>query len=161
MNHRMKPDPPGGARNADAVPRSRRGATLVELLVTMILIIMASGVIVRTLEFATGFYLKRTGDTEAELLCETVCILLQDDLTKHVTDDPASNDQFNMAAYGKITGPVDGLTLPDACYGAAGERKVKISIDSDVEPPYTVTVEVQNASGDTAASRTFSVMPIR
>lgn len=135
--------------------RSNRGVTLVELLVAMTIAVLASAVVLRSLDFSARFYLTRTGDTEAELLCETVCLLLQDDLTNHVTENPAN---LNMNDYGKPRS-IDNLSLSDACYGAAGERTVKITVTDT--PPYTVTVQVRNAAGNDAAISTFTVNPVK
>lgn len=139
--------------------RSRQGFTLAELLVTMVIMIMASAVITQALTFSYKVYFARTGDTEAQLLCQTVSLLVQDDLTKKTFTSSATD----YVAGGKLK-QTSGVTLGNACYGYGGgasmERSVSVTVTPDTENKlYTVIVSVTN-KGVVVATNQFTVWPV-
>lgn len=152
--------------------RSRKGFTLAELLVAMVIASMASAVTLRSLAFSLQYYQTRSEDTSAQMLCETVSLLVQDDLTQKSAgevDDAISNGDYksdpeDADGYG-MAPMISGVTLPNACYGfgntTAQSRKVKISVSSvSGEDYYKVTVSVIGGSGVMAAKNEFTVTPL-
>ena len=137
--------------------RSRRGFTLSELLVTMVMMAMASAVISQALTFAYRAYLARTGDIEAQLLCETVSMLVQDDLTKQSNND--NTPSYHNVEISETTN-IDDVTLNKAAFGY-GARKVTVSVLT-VSPDdglYHVTVSVSNRNL-TVSTNEFTVRPL-
>lgn len=141
--------------------RAKGGFTLAELLVAMVIASMASAVVLRSLAFSLQFYQARTGDTEAQLLCQTVSRLVQSDLTNtHYNTIPT---KYQMSDYGAAP-EIDGVTLNKSCYGYGESeqmsRTVKISVTSGGES-YNVTVEVKVAGNAAPIARnTFTVTPL-
>ena len=130
-----------------------------ELLATMVILSMASAVMTQALTFAYKFYFARTGDTEAQLLCQTVSLLVQDDLTKSTfTDSPPTY------VTDKKLNTIGGVTLGNACYGYGGgasmERPISVTVTADTTNKlYTVIVSVEN-KGVVVATNQFTVWPV-
>lgn len=145
--------------------RAKSGFTLAELLVAMVIASMASAVVLRSLAFSLQFYQARTGDTEAQLLCQTVSRLVQYDLTNKSYNPDAKYESTSADADGYGMAPeIAGVTLPKSCYGYGESdqmsRTVKISVTSG-GTSYNVTVEVKVAgSAAPIARNTFTVTPL-
>ena len=142
--------------------RSHQGFTLAELLVTMVIMIMASAVITQALTFSYKVYFARTGDTEAQLLCQTVSLLVQDDLTKNSAYNTTTIPYNNLTDVSIVT--IGGVTLNNACFGygngAAAERTVSIEVKAKTaDGVYPVTVSVKN-KGVVVATNQFTVWPV-
>ena len=141
--------------------RAKGGFTLAELLVAMVIASMASAVVLRSLAFSLQFYQTRTGDTEAQLLCQTVSRLVQYDLTNNSYD--SIPDGYQMSDYGAAP-EIAGVTLPKSCYGYGNTDQMSRTVKIEVTPngtSYGVTVSVKVAGSDTPIARnTFTVTPL-
>ena len=147
----------------------QKGFTLAEMLVTMVVMLMASAVLAQSLSFAIRSFQFRTGEIEAKLLCETVSLLVQNDLTnrKLEQEDNPLYECTNQDAEGfGIVANIGDITLPSSCYGygrnSLPERTVRITIETmDSQAMYKVSVEVKNIRGFPVASNTFTVSPLQ
>lgn len=141
------------------------GFTLAELLVGMVIASMASAVLIRSLTFSLQFYQANSNDTSAQLLCDTVFLLLQDELMNNpYSADVASYqvDPLDETVYGKAP-EIDDVTLPKSCYGFGDSDEMSRKVNIIIEPKetyYTVTVSVKNQSGTTVAVKQRDVHPL-
>lgn len=133
--------------------RNRKGFTMAELLVAMVMMVMAGSVITQSLSMSFKSYRQRTADTQAQLLCETVSLLVQDDVTRNGEKNIDYVQQEDYA-----TGlTIDGVELRDACYGRERTVKITRTQDSGDASLYHVTVSVANAQGTRVAFKEFTV----
>ena len=144
--------------------RARRGFTLVELLAAMVIAAMSAAVAAESLSFALSYYQARTGETEAQLLCETICLLLQDDLTQKSPEQVASD--IANGVYEPINGEapaLSGIKLPSACYGPRNStlRRVEtIQVEQvGTDNLFRVSVTVSTVGGHSSGT-SFTVTPL-
>ena len=141
--------------------RGRRGSSVAELLLATLIAVLAAAVAVRSLAFAVQLYQARTGETEARLLCDTISLLIQDDLTRKSPAQAAG--AIADSRYAPIDGKAPELSdvvLPDACYGPEGSVTRRVE-EIRVEPmeaadSFHVTVAVSRTDGP-PVSNTFTV----
>ena len=141
--------------------RGRWGFSVAELLLAALIAVMAAAVSVRSLAFAVQLYQARTGETEARLLCDTISLLIRDDLTRKSPSQAA--DALAASRYVPIDGKAPELSdvvLPDACYGPEGSVTRRVE-EIRVEPmeaadSFHVTVVVSRMDGP-PVSNTFTV----
>lgn len=136
---------PGG--QADGGAAANRLASKAPVILAAVLILSALGL-------ALWFAQIRADNRAAEQLCQTVSLLVRDNLTRRLTEDPAALGTADFAEAGSL----DGIALPAALSGEAG-RKVNITVDTG-GTPYAVAVQVQGADGAVAAGSRFTAWPL-
>ena len=158
---------------------SQSGLTLVELLITILLITLAGGVIVATIDLATKQFQELTQDSDAQLLCSALSLYVQNELT-YAGDVRTVNGQVTFTDHARNLGTgcyfdtKDGRlvvhyggseyeAVGTGTYGGTRSHKKlaethTVTYEGGVA---TVTIEVR-AAGETRvlASNTFLVRPI-
>ena len=157
-----------GLETAASRVSSRKGFSLPELLVTMAVMIMASAVLTQALSFAYRAYRVYTGNTEAQLLCDTVSTLLKKSLSE------GNPNAYSVEENGILCAKTDGSSsypIPASSYGYSYQdggvekraRNVTFSVTSEPSDEnltyYAVVVTVNDRSGIPLASNRFTVRP--
>ncbi|MBE6069662.1 MAG: type II secretion system protein [Clostridium lundense] len=102
---------------------ARSGFTLVEMLAVILLLSLASAVVVSTVDLAARQFRLRTQDSDAQLLCSSLSLFVQNELTF------ASNIQAKAGE--------DNVTFDEHVYGLGSNCSFSTTADSVEDPTKT------------------------
>ena len=103
--------------------RDRSGFSLVELLLCVMLLVLTTGTVVRTLNVGVYQFQQRTQDSEAEILCNSLCVAVRDRLTYATKYTDQGN--FNTAADGLPSASCGfAVANPDTAKTDAGQLQL-------------------------------------
>lgn len=92
------------ARRAAEKLRGHGGLTLVELMITVVLVAIIGGIVTVSITLALNHFRARTQDSDAQLLCSALALFVEDELTY------ASNIQAKVAEDGSGRNEIDSFT---------------------------------------------------
>lgn len=154
--------------------RAKGGLTVLELLVTVLLVTLIGGIITATVDLAAKQFRDRTLESDAQLLCSALSLFVQSELTyagdMEIGDSPAFTDHthnlgpgcsfainegrlvlqypggsYELVGTGSYRGRNKALTAEQSIYFDGAKAVVKIDILSD---------------GKSLASNEFKVQPV-
>lgn len=158
--------------------RARGGFTLAETLIVVLLIVLTSGILASTIQLAAQQFRARTQETDAQLLCSSLSLFVQNELT-YAGNLAQSGDTLrftdHLRGFGSgcafVTTESGRLALEygaasrfevvnEGAYGGRKELREEHTIVYDGAKQVNVTLRVLNKNGVELAKNVFAVRPI-
>lgn len=157
--------------------RGNRGFTMIEMLVTTLILGLVSVMIATSIQSAFQVYIRSTQVSEAQVLCDTLATAIQDELRYATAIRVNTGGEIVFTSQsrgygsgcmlgqeeGKIVILKSGNTyplLPKSAYNNDLVSEVKCEISEDAEDVIQVTLTVKNREEIELVNRVFGVEPL-